>query len=69
MSHRHGFKSRSDDRLWRCGVTVYIEEASRSAKPSGRGAYGMPHAVRTTEADTQNNPWRHMLVDLILCET
>eukprot|EP00957_Ditylum_brightwellii_P058708 4452060-Ditylum_brightwellii.AAC.1 len=51
VSHRHGFKSRSDDRLWRCGVMAYVEEASVSAKPSGHSAYGMPHAIRTTEAD------------------
>eukprot|EP00957_Ditylum_brightwellii_P039490 2987450-Ditylum_brightwellii.AAC.1 len=36
--------------LWRCGVTAYVEEASWSAKPSGCSAYGMPHAIRTTEA-------------------
>eukprot|EP00957_Ditylum_brightwellii_P171965 13092729-Ditylum_brightwellii.AAC.1 len=50
-------------------VTAYIEEASGSAKPSGHSAYGVPHAIRTTEAGTQNNPQRRMLVDLILCET
>jgi hypothetical protein len=33
------FDSRSDDRLWRCGVTAYIEEASGSAEPSGRSMY------------------------------
>eukprot|EP00957_Ditylum_brightwellii_P197817 15069763-Ditylum_brightwellii.AAC.1 len=25
----------------RCGVTAYVKETSRSAKPSGRSAYGM----------------------------
>eukprot|EP00957_Ditylum_brightwellii_P066102 5014296-Ditylum_brightwellii.AAC.1 len=30
---------------------------------------GCPHAVRTTEAGTQKNLRRRMLVDLILCET
>eukprot|EP00957_Ditylum_brightwellii_P169675 12914831-Ditylum_brightwellii.AAC.1 len=35
------FNSRSDNRLWRCGVTAYVEETSGSAKPSGRNAYGM----------------------------
>eukprot|EP00957_Ditylum_brightwellii_P123534 9419172-Ditylum_brightwellii.AAC.1 len=30
---------------------------------------GCPHAIRTTEAGTQNNLRRRMPVDLILCET
>eukprot|EP00957_Ditylum_brightwellii_P109202 8330062-Ditylum_brightwellii.AAC.1 len=55
--------------LLRHGSEPDVEEASGSMKPSGRSTYGMPHAVRTTEAGMQNNLRRRMLVDLILRET
>eukprot|EP00957_Ditylum_brightwellii_P158687 12077886-Ditylum_brightwellii.AAC.1 len=44
-------------------VKTCAEEASRSAKSSGRSAYGESYTVRTTEAGLQNNLRRHMLVD------
>eukprot|EP00957_Ditylum_brightwellii_P178886 13626072-Ditylum_brightwellii.AAC.1 len=44
-------------------VITCAEEASGSAKSSGRSAYGESFTVRTTEAGSQNNTRRHMLVD------
>eukprot|EP00957_Ditylum_brightwellii_P179236 13654648-Ditylum_brightwellii.AAC.1 len=65
---RRGFDSRLDNRLGRCGVTNYVEEASGSVKLSGGCTYGMSHVVRTAEAGTQNYLQRRMLVDLIMCD-
>eukprot|EP00957_Ditylum_brightwellii_P070108 5324987-Ditylum_brightwellii.AAC.1 len=47
-------------KMW---VKTCIEEASGSVKLSGRSAYGESYTVRTTEAGSQNNLWRCILVD------
>eukprot|EP00957_Ditylum_brightwellii_P182453 13899021-Ditylum_brightwellii.AAC.1 len=44
-------------------VTTCVEEASGSAKLSGRSAYGESYTLRTTEAGSQNNLRKSMLVD------